>query len=116
MLWTAKVLLWCLSKDLHGVLSSYIHNLDGDSSYCSTLIFHPAELAGFVYHLTSMWLQLMGVAYLRDTAATTLWIILTSSEAGKGWSYRTRVTCWHASGYFSVLGLGLWVLRGKGDL
>ena len=41
----------------------------------------------------------MGVAYLRDTGARTLRIVLASSEAGKGWSYRARVMRWHAGEY-----------------
>ena len=43
--------------------------------------------------------HLMGVAYLRDTGARTLRIVLASSEAGKGWSYRARVMRWHAGEY-----------------
>ena len=43
--------------------------------------------------------HLMDVAYLRDTGATTLWIVLASSEAGKGWSYRARVMHWRAGEY-----------------
>ena len=41
----------------------------------------------------------MDVAYLRDTGARTLRIVLASSEAGKGWSYRARVMRWHAGEY-----------------
>ena len=41
----------------------------------------------------------MGVAYLRATGARTLRIVLASSEAGKGWSYRARVMCWYAGEY-----------------
>ena len=82
-------------------------------------VFRPTSGLPLTTTTTTNKSQLMGVAYLRDTGATTLRIILASSEAGKGWSYRTRVMRGHAGeypGYFSVLGLGLWVLRGKGDL
>ena len=39
------------------------------------------------------------MAYLRDTGARTLQIVLASSEAGKDWSYHARVMRWHAGEY-----------------
>ena len=41
----------------------------------------------------------MGVAYLKDAGVTALRIVLTSSEVGKGWSYRVRVMRWHVGEY-----------------
>ena len=94
--------------------TAVVHWLSTQQSWLALFII--SHLCGFNYH------QLMGVAYLRDTGATTFWIVLTSVKRAKvgvivqGLSAGMRVSTLHGSGYFSVLGLGLWVLRGKGDL
>ena len=53
----------------------------------------------YIAHYPHSKRDLMGVAYLRDTGATTLQIVLASSEAGKGWSYCARVMRWHVGEY-----------------
>ena len=64
----------------------------------------------------------MGVAYLRDTGATTPGsssLPVKRAKVGvimRGLCAGMRVSTLYGSGYFSVLGLGLWVLRDKGDL